>query len=383
MNADSTDDRYGSGGADPGATPSETAPDEPVADAVRLWGSEHPKLSGAAWRRSQRLERIAPTPPQDDAAAHLGATAQPEDTAAIARAIEALRTDTERRLTELDEALRELAGTVQQAATGTGGGLLERLSEVEREIGEQTARLGRALTNQTEHLNRALSWQAEAVEGAAGDASEDAPAELGRISAQIVGLTRAVADIRASMPAADDLGALLQSEIRGVRSDLLKLRDGGELDRLQAVEARLGELAAAVTGLSARMQDLPPADAFAEILRAEMDRSRAESARSDDDLRALVEDLRARADRIETDVSDLGTRYDAARTEPDRLLSALLSHSDATRDELLRAAEITDAQARTILASIAREVLTLADSQRDLRDEVRRLAARIVRRPGV
>src|SRR5688500_5778182 len=118
MNADSSDDPYGSGGADPGATPSETAPDQPVADAVRLWGSEHPKLSGAAWRRNQRLERVAPTPPPGDADAQPGAAAAPAETAAISRAIETLRAETEWRLAELDEAFRELAGAVQQAASG-------------------------------------------------------------------------------------------------------------------------------------------------------------------------------------------------------------------------------------------------------------------------
>jgi hypothetical protein len=479
--------------ADSGSAPWEPRPvddtppndeDNPEADAraaVRLWGTEHPKLSGAGWRRAQRLEPVVPEEPANKP--KVRGTRRPD---AVGQALDAIREQTDARLDALDETITQLARNVQDsmwtsssaeirrelndlreaiaartsvfqrsvpeagAAPEAGGpegsvdslrdavaylsdlmvrsaeeqtrrveevtqqaigrmgrdvaalatDFARRTDQIEASFSERVIRLAEGLqagaATQTERTRAAVAEalagagqneQSEALNAALAALSKQLDARtagLDRLVAQMDGANRSIAELRASLPGSDALGALIQSEIQGVRSELSALREGSDTDlgrRLDGIETQLGGVAAGLKGLTARMEDLPPADALTEILRAESERSRGEVRELGETLRSLVADLRDRADRIEGEVETLGARIEAGRTDADPVLRLMQSEAEATRRELARVAEATDARARTIIASMAREVLAVAEGQRELRAELQRLAARIVGRP--
>ena len=93
-----------------------------------------------------------------------------------------------------------------------------------------------------------------------------------------------------------------------------------------------------------------------------------------------MNDLRNRSERVDTGLTELVAQAEAGR-DGERLAQILRTETDRIRIELAQAAETTDARARGIMASLAREVIAVTEQQKELREELRRLATRIVGRP--
>lgn len=362
----------------------ETRDDEPAAPppddetpeaAKRVWGSEHPRRTGAAWRRLQRLEPIAEpeSPPPRRAQASDASPAAPSDTpSSTLMALLELRRDTERRLDSIGETVAQLARSVQEAVWSSSG------TQVKAEMD--------ALSAAVADVRRSL----RSAEGptALAEIAQDSGTRtvLERIRGEMEALRRGVAELRTSLPSAtsDELAALLQAEARSTREALSALRmegPAGARERADALRAEVESLRETVRMLADRLEDIPSDEHVARTVSEGSDRVRAQVEETSAANRRLLEEVRHRTERLDGGVTELAARLSAHRPEPERLIAMLRKETDAIRAELGQATAATDARARNILAALAKEVVTIGEQQRELREEIRRLASRIVGRP--
>lgn len=378
-------------------------------DFSRVWGSEVPRLPGRGWRPGQPPGPVEG--PELRASRHRGPAAEPEpawEPLTPLDAIITLRRETDARLSEIEVAVTTLTRAVREAAWSTSGTevrnemneLRTSITEVRTALGGQEA--GRVLTDlvrvEAERI-RAIVTETEAamseqwggqlerireelglVDSAEGET--DRRRALERIRKEIETMGRSLAELRTSLPGAssDELGALVQEEARATRDELSRLRSegtGGVNERLDALVVQVESVRGRVNALASSLKDTPTSEALVETIESTSERGRNEVQDLVAMLRSMLEDLRTRTDRMDEGLTELTARFEATRTDSVGVAAILRSETDRIRGELAQATQSTDARARNVMATLAKELLTLGEQQRALREEIRKLAAKL------
>ena len=392
---------------DPTTPPTDPAqPDDD--DFSRVWGSEG-RLPGRGWRPSQEPGPVEP--PELRASRHRGPAADPEpewEPLTPLEAIVSLRRQSDARLSEIEVAVSTLTRAVREAAWSTSGTevrnemneLRASIAEVRTALGGQEA--GRVLTDlvrvEAERIRAIVTETESAMSEQWGGQLERIREELGlvdsaegetdrrraleRIRKEIETMGRSLAELRTSLPGAnsDELGALVQEEARATRDELSRLRSegtGGVNERLDALVVQVESVRGRVNALAAALKDTPTSEALVETIESTSERGRNEIQDFVGLLRSMLEDLRTRTDRVDEGLTELTARFEATRTDSVGLTAVLRSETDRIRGELAQANQSTDARARNVMSTLAKELLALGDQQRALREEIRKLAAKL------
>jgi chromosome segregation ATPase len=375
---------------------SDDAPRE-ESDPSQLWGTEPPKLSGAGWRRAQRLEptaedearRPVPRPPalQRPASAHQA-------------------TGLEGRLAALEDAVIELARSVQQAGWASSaaemraeiealrGGIADLqgvlpsetlLVDLVRAEGERS----RATLAQNEEA-AAARWNAllESIRdelAGAGEAEADSPRRqaVERARQGVETLHASLAELRSSLnsEANAELGALVQAEAQGARTEVARLRTGPIGEHLARLQTEIEGVRDGVRSVEARVADIPSIESLVEAVMHQSDRSRGQLEDMTVAMQAALEDLRRRSDQLDAGIDELSAKLDANRpADLTPVELTLRSEIERAKAELLGAGEETDARQRAVMAALAREVVSLTEGQIALREDFNKLLARLLGR---
>ncbi len=364
----------------------DSPPDE--ADSSQLWGTEPPKLSGAGWRRAQRLAPAQTQAPEES-----------EESPAAGPPLEG-------RLRALETAVTRLAHAIQQAGWSSSAaemraeidslrgaiadlqGVLPRetlLVDLVRAQGERTrASLAEGQEGAAARWNALLDGLRDELATAGGREPEGSRRDaVERARQGVEALHASLGELRAglSSEAHAELGALIQGETQTARADVASLRSGPVGEHLARLQTEVEGVRDGVRSIEARLTDLPSIEALVEAVMHQSDRSRGELQESTQTMYAALQDLRVRSERLDAGIVELAARLDANRPpalEP--LERTLRFEIEGVKAEILSASDEADDRQRAVMASLAREVVSLTQGQLALRDDFNKLLARLLGR---